>query len=206
MFIQLAKFLYSNMKFLLPKKNTFTQGFTLIELLVALGVFSVVMTIALGSVISILDAGRKSKSLTSIMTNLNFTMEIMSREIKFGKNYYCGTDKSIPHISTMDCTATAGTSFTFTTSEGVDTIYNFNNATHQIEKSIDHGTTYIGLTSQDIVIQNLKYYVFDSTPASSGNFNQPRVLVYIQGYAGSKPNSQSSFTLQTLISQRALDF
>jgi len=197
------------MKFrFLSKKHGVARGFTLIELLVALGVFSVVMTIALGSVISVLDAGRKSKSLTAIMTNLNFTMEIMSREMKFGKYYYCGTDTTNPHgTNTQDCTGSgvpAASSATFTTSEGVDTIYRLNVANKQIEKSIDHGVTYITVTSQEIVIQDLKYYVFDSAPPP-GNNNQPRALIYVRGYAGSKPNAQSSFIIQTLVSQRALD-
>ncbi len=196
------------MRFFLLKKNKQTKGFTLIELLVALGVFSVVMTISLGSVISILDAGKKSKALTAIMTNLNFTMEIMSREMKFGKYYYCGTDTTNPHTGrTQDCTGSgvpAGNSVTFTTSEGVDTIYRLNVANSQIEKSIDHGSTYIPLTSREIVIQDLKYYVFDSAPPP-GNNNQPRVLIYLRGYAGTRPNSQSSFIIQTLVSERALD-
>lgn len=196
------------MNYLSLQKNKLTKGFTLIELLVALGVFSVVMTISLGSVISILDAGKKSKALTAIMTNLNFTMEIMSREMKFGKYYYCGTDTTNPHIGrTQDCTGSgvpAGNAITFTTSEGVDTIYRLNVGNSQIEKSIDHGATYIPLTSQEIVIQDLKYYVFDSAPPP-GNNNQPRVLVYVRGYAGTRPNSQSTFIIQTLVSERALD-
>src|SRR3990167_2897905 len=90
-------------------------GFTLIELLVSVAVFSVIMAISLGSVISILDAGRKANSLRSVMTNLNFAVEVMSREIKFGKNYYCGTDTSSPHVLTNDC-AGGASSITFTSS------------------------------------------------------------------------------------------
>ena len=188
------------------KNRKASKGFTLIELLVSIGVFVVVMTISLGSVISVLSAGKKSKALTAIMTNLNFTMEIMSREIKFGKYYYCGIDTSNPHgTNTQDCTGSgvpAGAAVTFTTSDGVDTIYRLNN--NQIEKSVDRGTTYIGITSSEIVIQDLKYYVFDSAPAPA-NTNQARVIIYIRGYAGSQADSRSNFILQTEVSQRGLD-
>lgn len=194
------------MKYFSSKQNKrFKKGFTLIELLVATGVFLVVMTISLGSVVSVLSAGRKSKTLSSIMTNLNFTMEIMSREIKFGKTYFCGTDSSSPHTATQDCGSTPENSFTFTTNEGVDTIYRLNTTNNQIERSTNSGVSFVGLTSREIHIDELKFYVFDSTPFALGDSNQPRVLMFVRGYAGNKPDSRSNFILQTLISQRSLD-
>ncbi len=192
------------MKYVSSQQNQkFQKGFTLIELLVATGVFLVVMTISLGSVVSVLSAGRKSRTLSTIMTNLNFTMEVMSREIKFGKTYYCGTDTSTPHTSTLDCGGNPESSFSFTTSEGVDTIYRLNS--NQIERSTNGGVSYVGLTSREIYIDELKFYVFDSTTFANGDNEQPRVLMYIRGYAGNRPDSRSNFILQTLISARALD-
>jgi len=194
------------MKYLSSQYSKKSQkGFTLIELLVATGVFLVVMTISLGSVVSVLSAGRKSRTLSTIMTNLNFTMEIMSREIKFGKTYYCGTDTSTPHISTLDCGTDPESSFTFTTSEGVDTIYRLNTGNRQIERSTNGGVSYVGFTSREIYIEKFNFYVFDSLPFAGGNSAQPRVLMFIQGYAGNKPDSRSNFILQTLISARELD-
>lgn len=187
-------------------KQNNARGFTLVELLIALGVFAVIITISLGSVLNIIDAGRKAQSLESVMTNLNFTMEVMSREIKFGKHYFCGTDNTNPHVSSQDCTGTVvapGTSFTFTTSEGVDTIYRLNGAV--IEKSVDHGSTWIGVTSQEITVQDLKFYVFGTAPFSASDTHQPRVLMLVRGFAGPKPTSQSTFILQTVVSQRSLD-
>lgn len=178
------------------------KAFTLIELLVAISVFMVVIMISLGSVLSILDAGRKARSLKSVMTNLNFTTEVMSREIKFGDNYYCGVNTNSTW-SPLSCTGNPNapaSGITFITSEGVDTIYRLNGS--QIEKSIDHGATFIGVTSPEVTVQDLKFYVFG---AASGDLFQPRVLMIVRGYAGSKQTTQSSFILQTVISQRALD-
>ncbi len=179
------------------------KGFTLVELLVAVGVFLVVMTISLGSVLSILDAGRKAKALKSVMTNLNFTLEVMAREIKFGTNYYCGEDTTNPHTLTSNCAG--GNAITFTDSSGGDIIYRLNGTS--IEKSANGGL-YLGLTSPEVKITTFKLFVTGSLPYDGTTYfdtNQPKVFILIRGYAGSKPTIQSSFTLQTVVSQRVLD-
>ena len=147
-----------------------------------------------------MDAGRKSKSLKSVMTNLNFALEVMSRDIKFGKTYYCGiTGMNPPPPQNCTGLTAPSNSVTFVTSNDVHTIYRLNN--NQIEKSIDRGTTYIGVTAPEIIIQDLRFYVF----GTGTNGLQPRVLVLIRGYVGPKPTSQSTFILQTTVSQRVLD-
>ena len=201
MYTRMVKFQFNNMAYF--QKHT-QKGFSLVELLISIGIFIVVMTISLGSVVSILDAGRKSRSLKAVMTNLNFALEVMSREIKFGKNYYCGIETSNPHTLTQDCTGNnqaPGTAITFTASNGVDTIYRLQGT--QIEKSVDHGLTYTAITSPEVIVQDLKFYVFGTTvyPDTA----QPRVFLSMRGYAGTKPTSQSKFFLQTVMSKRAPD-
>jgi prepilin-type N-terminal cleavage/methylation domain-containing protein len=184
------------------KHNNSQSGFTLVELLVALAVFMVIMTISLGSVLSIVDAGRKARSLRAVMTNLNFTFEAMSRDIKFGDVYHCGVT-TLPTWTPQNCTGTGlppANGLTFRTSDGTPTIYRLNGT--QIEKSTDNGSSYIGITSSEIVVQDLKFYVFG---AAAGDGAQPRVLVQVRGYAGTKPTAQSRFFLQTILSQRDLD-
>ncbi len=178
------------------------KGFTLVELLVALSVFMVVVTISLGSVISILDAGRKARALKSVMTNLNFTFEIMSRDIKFGREYYCGIATG-QTWTPQNCTgggSPPGNALTFVTSDGVNTIYRLNG--NQIQRSVDNGATYVGVTSPEVTVEDMKFYVFG---AATGDNIQPRVLITVRGYAGTKPTLQSRFTLQTMLSQRALE-
>lgn len=194
------------------QKNT-ELGFTLVELLVAIAVFVTLATFSLGSVLGILDAGRKAKSLNSVMTNLNFTMEVMSREIRFGNSYHCGdaspfTLSNPP--SAQDCTGNivaASNAFSFLTNNGLPTVYKLDTVKKQILKSSDGGTTFVGVTAPEVVIQDLKFYVFNSTPQSdpSPDNAQPKVIVLIRGYAGTKPTTQSSFVLQATLSQRPLD-
>src|SRR3989344_2766515 len=67
------------------------RGFTFIELMVAVSIFIVVMTISMGSIINVFDANRKSRSLKTVLNNLNLAVESMSKEMRFGRNYHCSS-------------------------------------------------------------------------------------------------------------------
>lgn len=206
------------MTFFSGKKHKVSQasGFTLIELLISISVFLVIMTITMGSVVSIVNAGRKSRSVSSVMTNLNFTLEVMSRELKFGSSYNCSYSATFPPPApawsphpTQNCTGNSGNTISFVTTDGIQTVYTINGT--QIMKSIQGGAqgTYVGVTAPDVIVQALKFYVFNSSPQSVAPSDnaQPRVILQVRGYAGStnQASSQSSFSLQTTLSQRALD-
>jgi prepilin-type N-terminal cleavage/methylation domain-containing protein len=66
-----------------------TTGFTLIEIIVSLGVFSVVITIAVGALLMLVAANDQLQSEQAVMTNLSFALDSMTREIRTGTNYYC---------------------------------------------------------------------------------------------------------------------
>ncbi len=69
------------------KKNCL--GFTLIEMIVSLGVFSVVVTTAVGAFLVLIATNQQLQSEQSVMTNLAFALDTMTREIRTGYNYYC---------------------------------------------------------------------------------------------------------------------
>jgi prepilin-type N-terminal cleavage/methylation domain-containing protein len=182
------------------------QGFTLVELLVSIAIFVIVMTFSLGAVVSVLDAGRQARALKSVMTNLNFTVEAMSRDIKFGDSYYCGQASSFPP-SPRNCTGNPVDSedaISFVSSENEDIIYRLQG--NQIQKSTNGGASFLGVTAPEVNIQDMKFYVFNSHPQSGATDDaQPRVTLLIRGYAGEKPTLQSNFVIQTTLSQRSLD-
>ena len=179
------------------------KGFTLIEIMVSVSIFAVIMLIASGSIYSVFDANKKSQSLRGVMDNLNFSLESMTRSIRFGSAYHC--DISQGTVSQPRDCSTAANSISVTDSNGAQVAYRLSNG--RIARTINSGTdTYI--TSSDVVIDNLRFFVYGSAPYSSrANINQPRVIVQVIGHAGSGPKTtiQSSFTLQTMISQRLFD-
>jgi prepilin-type N-terminal cleavage/methylation domain-containing protein len=179
------------------KKNTRKNGFTLIEMMTAVSIFVLVMTISMGSILSIFDANRKSRSLKTVLTNLNLAVESMSRELRFGKNYHCGS--SGVQTSPQNC-ASGDTSLSFLSSDNEQVTYRFNN--NSLEKKVG-SEEYIRVTAPEIVIDNLTFY---TQGAGGGDTVQPKILVKLQSHAGVSGKGGSSFTLQTLVSQRSLDF
>ncbi len=65
------------------------KGFTLIEMIVSLGVFSIVITIAVGALLVIISTNKQLQAEQNVMSNLAFAMDSMTREIRTGYSYYC---------------------------------------------------------------------------------------------------------------------
>lgn len=65
------------------------SGFTLIEMIVSLALFSVVVTIAVGALLILIASNRQLQNEQSILSNLSFALDSMTREIRTGTNYYC---------------------------------------------------------------------------------------------------------------------
>jgi len=69
--------------------RTRQSGFTLIEMIVSLGVFSVVVTIAVGALLILIASNRQLQDEQAILSNLSFALDSMSRELRTGSNYFC---------------------------------------------------------------------------------------------------------------------
>jgi type II secretory pathway pseudopilin PulG len=177
-------------------------------MMVAVTLFSVVMTISIGSLLSLVDANRKAQALNSVINNLNFALENMSRNIRVGNTYHCRSSSvSVPpNIDTARNCQNGGSLFAFESNKGdvLDStdqvVYRFINSS--IEKSINSGITFIAITAPEVTIDKMRFY---TVGAVSGDMLQPRVVMTIQGTAGIGLKTQTSFSLQTTVSQRVLD-
>lgn len=194
------------------KRKKTLKGFTLVEIIVAMSIFTVVALIAAGALLSVADANRKAQVLKSVMNNLNFSLESMSREIRVGSTYYCNDviEGTVPggFSSPRNC-STGGNFLAFEKSDGDTTIssdqiiYRLNGTI--IEKSINGGTTFIGLTPPEVRINEtdgLRFYV---TGAPQGDGKQPKLTIVVRGEAGIKNKTITDFSLQTSVSQRFRD-
>jgi len=63
------------------------QGFTLIEVMVSMSIFVMVVGMAVGTVIAMVDANAKAQNMQQAATNLSFALDSMSREIRTGTYY-----------------------------------------------------------------------------------------------------------------------
>ncbi len=190
------------------------RGFTLIELMVSVAIFSIVMVIGLGALLSMSAADRKAETIASVMNNLNFAIESMTRNIRTGVDYHCAT------VVGGDC-ASGSDLFKFTAANGLETVYKFDNSAlcqqtgavkGCIVRSTDGGATFLPITAPEVVITNvntstggLTFYLRGSALGSTGDNSQPNVVITITGYVQVNPTQKANFALQTSATQRLYD-
>lgn len=78
----------------MPITQTFKQGFTLVEMIVSLAIFSIVVTVSVGALLVLVGTNQQLQGEQSVMTNLSFALDSMTREIRTGSGYYCISDTS----------------------------------------------------------------------------------------------------------------
>lgn len=171
------------------------RGFTLIELMTALSLFIIIMTVSMGSILGVFDANRKSRSIKTVMSNLNLTVESMAKDMRYGRNYHCGSSGTI--TVPQNCPS-SDTFMSFLSSDNTQITYRLNGST--MEKQVGSGD-FVPVTAPEVTIDGLNFYALG---AGTGNTLQPKIIIKITGHAGTG-DSRSNFTIQTLVSQRALD-
>jgi prepilin-type N-terminal cleavage/methylation domain-containing protein len=209
------------------------KGFTLIEVMVSVTIFSIVMVIALGSLLAISSSDRKAETLKTVMNNLSFALDSMSRSIRTGVNYDCNpslpiSSGSLP--SPTDCTSGAPVmayhSADGATGAGDSPIVNANVVFCRgsgsscsadgtsILRSTDGGDTFFPITAPEVVISDLTFYV---KGAPLGDGIQPKVTLTLSGFVRVSGNASSQsecnttsgqcsvFNMQTSITQRLYD-
>lgn len=194
-------------------KRALQKGFTLVEILVAISIFSVVVISTIGAFLKMVDVNKKIQSVRTAMDNANLAMETMARSIRLGTNYYCtatsGGYQGGLEPAPQDCTS-GGTLIGFEGQRGEvgnpqDQIYyQLNPTTGQIERTINSQT--IPITSADITIQKMEFFVDGSQSVQNGNRVQPRVRIVVVGKTNLPNNSLNfNFSFQTIATQRLLD-
>lgn len=194
-------------------KNESAFGFTLIELLVALTLFTVVIVMAVGTLLVLIDANTKAQNMQESMTNLTFALDSMTREIRTGRGYYCTTGTFIaPGLSdesTRDCSqgniisiVEGGSSLTEGSGNNRIT---YRLAGGSIERRVGTGG-WETITSPTTVIDRLVFTVEGSTTwLAASDLVQPTVTIYIEGRAGTLKDVDTGFSMQTTVTRRIRD-
>lgn len=188
----------------IPESN---NGFTLIELLVAVAIFSMVMLIVVSALLTMVDANRKGQAIASVMNNLNFALESMTRTARTGTDYRCGSTWPI-NSSPADC-SNGDDHFRFTASDGKIVYFRFNASS--LDRCIDvtPGTTcatatnWIPMVGSEVNITSAsKFYVVGSAPYP--DIVQPRVIFTVRGDA-TVTGENTKFDIQSTVVQRTPD-
>ncbi len=184
-------------------------GFTLVEMIIAFGVFAIIMVIAVGSLISLVEANHKAQTLKTVVNNLHFALENMSRNIRTGSRYHCGGGSI---LVPTDCPTTPKSELVFLARDGSYIIYELLAGAIVRSKSDDgdillQPDNFIPITAPEITVDTLHFYVSGAEEGEKDKDKQeqPRVLLVIKGSMKGKSKVVSRFDIQTLISQRSLD-
>ncbi|PIP86699.1 hypothetical protein COV42_02555 [Candidatus Campbellbacteria bacterium CG11_big_fil_rev_8_21_14_0_20_44_21] len=186
-------------------------GFTIVELIVSMALFIVVTLISIGALLSIVGVNKKTQSLKSVVNNINFAVESISKSMRVGSNYHCEDvvgEIVPPNLDTpRDCSA-GGNFVAFESSGGNrdsssdQVVFRLNGA--QIERSVDGGASFVGMTAPEVVITEntgLRFYVLG---APTFDALQPKVIIVIRGEVDLGPKAKTNFDIQTSLSQREL--
>lgn len=182
------------------KKNK--KGFTLVEVMVATAIFSIIITIGIGSLVNVTDAYRASQQKKIVNDNLNFLMEGMSREIRLGQNYY-----SAPNVMDGSTESSVkngiGESIGFTAVENRGYFIYYLDGEVLMRRRIGPGGPYVeALTDSSQVV--IKEVEFNVVGANEGGVDDKQAFVWIF-IRGVVPDVDRSISVQTLVSQRKLD-
>lgn len=218
----------------MPITQTFKQGFTLVEMIVSLAIFSIVVTVSVGALLVLVGTNQQLQGEQSVMTNLSFALDSLTREIRTGSGYYCISDTSNVGLSnvfngasnldteltsgefprTQDCQNGNQNSSRFhglAIVEGGDSITDASDRIlyffDSVEKKIYRRVgngSAESIVSSGIVIEELEFFVTGTTPQRLGDNVQPTVTLFIKAKEKDLPTAKPYY-LQTTITQRTLD-
>ncbi|HTY40069.1 MAG TPA: type II secretion system protein [Candidatus Paceibacterota bacterium] len=178
------------------------SGFTIVELLVAISLFSVLVTIGVGGVVTALRTQRQAAALLALNNSLGLTMEQMLREMRTGRDFCLPAQGN-------DCPP-GQTGVAFTNSNNEHVRYCFNSPNGSTAGSITRGTdpsnapncntnVMAGLTPPSVNLTNAAFTVSGNLP---GDGSVPRVVINITGATTDPTLTGVTVNLETLVSAR----
>lgn len=174
------------MKECLQKKKHLSKGFTLVEIIVSIGIFSMVVTVAVSALIVLNNASREARAIRATMDNANSAVESVTRLARMGFQFDAGCTKGVLTSQTTNAMLDVGNS-----SSGADCLafyapdkagtgisrYMFRMNGARMERSLDRGGSWLPMTAPEVEITRLKFYV----NGSDGNNNQPFITLVMKG-------------------------
>ncbi len=188
------------------------RAFSLVELMVSLTIFSLVMITSIGALLTMIDANAKAQALYTSMTNLSFTIDNMTRNLRTGYDYYCPNANANESLSSNMNTGnskncTNGSAIAFTREKDrVRVGYKYDSADKMLQQRIIYGEVDTGWV--DIDAGGIEIDTFEVTVdgAISGDTVQPQIILFIKGSVKNGLDTPTQFQIQTNVTQRVLNY
>lgn len=190
-------------------------GYTIIETMIAVSLFLVVVMMGMNSLLNANLLHQKSQDMRSIMDNLSFITEDISRNLRTGNQYYClvGPD-DLSDVnqkkSGQNCWGIAFESSLGNKDNALDQWVYYIDENGILWKSVDgpyndSNYPYTQLTSNEVKIDQTAsgFDVMGAEPPA-GDMQQPFVTIRLVGTITFK-NVVTPFSIQTSVSERLLD-
>lgn len=202
-----------------------SRAFTLVEMIVSLAIFSIVAVVALAALVKIVSANKKAQTIQSVISNLNFSIESMSREMRTGQAYHCNNTGTYNYqgdsITASPCTLGLNSTLAFRSSKttyinpvvhsqgscSLASAYRFKDngiSGYSLQKAQQSSCTvgiadadFVDITDPSVVITNWRTKVTDVTSSP-----YQKAVIFIEGYAGIKEKEKTYFAIQTAVSSR----
>ncbi len=139
------------------------------------------------------DVNRKSQTITTVMNDLNFTLESITRTVKTATKI--STDDNLYRFK--DQRADVTNYVTYRHDDEKDIIEKCESSNEDIEDCVE----YFPIVSDQIKIE--RFLLRDINTEDNG---QPRFLLVVDGYAEITSRIKSEFSIQTTISPRTVNF
>lgn len=181
------------MKINLPiKLNTDHKGFTLMEVMVSVSIFAIIITIGIGSLLTIYSTLQKTRADQQTMDSLSYVLDTMTRRVRTGTAYV--TDgQSINFIDQID-NGVGGNSITYS-------MQTDQNGTKRLYVTEADGQQY-DITPENMVIDTFNVNVMGGLTGVDGG--QPMVEFQLQGTI--KNGKQiTPLAIQATVSQRPFE-
>ncbi len=199
-------------------------GYTIIETMISISIFLIIIMSGMGALLNANVLHQKSQDVRSILDNLSFVLEDMSRNLRTGLDYQC-FNSSQPLVDGsgnvqigVARSCESGWAIAFETATGTQSdglgnnhyedqwVYYILNG--HVYKSIDGMNTSIQLTPNEVVVDAVSQFSVLGAEAPTGlsgeNLQQPLVVIRLVGKITTK-NIATPFSLQTAVSQRLID-
>ena len=205
------------------------QGYSLVEILVVLGLFSSISTLSLGALFNAQSVNARLQETQTILDNMNLSTQTVTRDIRFGSDFHCEVTTPMGSISSIPTVPTNRKNCAPGSPQGTVLILKPSDATNDSDRIayyVSNGvlykdvypylgtTTVLQMTSDDIYITSLKFYVDGANTSDGSNddlgltdYKQPLISMFLSGVTrpARSTTPPATFDIQTAISAREVD-